>query len=183
MSQQHSVNLLKYLDLAKWEHNNDNHYQWQGELTFDDFPRLSVLQDETHQQSPLVVSVDIQKKGDIIFLHLQTNGCLWQDCQRCLAPVAVDLSLDCVFALLTDENHVALLDEDVEPILLAEVVDEKDKLWLLPLIEDELLVTLPLSPKHDNCEMSVSQVGEVIEIEEEKENPFAVLAGLKGKLS
>lgn len=183
MNEQNSVKLLKYLDLAKWEHNNDNYYQWQGELTLNDFPRLSELQDETHQQPPLAVSVDIQKKGEIIFLHLQTKGCFWQDCQRCLEPVAVDLSLDCLFGLLADDNHVALLDDDVEPILLSEVIDDKDKLWLLPLIEDELLVALPLSPKHDDCEMAVSQVGEVIEIIEEKDNPFAMLAGLKGRLS
>lgn len=177
-----SQSLLKYLDLAKWEHNNDSHYQWQGELTFDNFPRLQALQDELHEQLPLYIHINIHKKDDIIFWHLQTKGCFWQDCQRCLEPVAVDLTLDSRFALLADETQVALIDEDVEPILLEDVVDDKEKLWLLPMIEDELLVAIPLSPKHDDCEMVVTQVGEVVELVEEKENPFSMLAGLKGKL-
>jgi uncharacterized protein len=40
---------------------------------------------------------------------------------------------------------------------------------------------MPLAPKHDDCEMSVEQFGEIPE-EEEGENPFAALSALKGKL-
>ena len=47
------------------------------------------------------------------------------------------------------------------------------------MIEDELLVDLPLAPKHDDCEMAVTEVGELPEAVAEKENPFAVLASLK----
>lgn len=174
--------IAKFIDLDKWEHNNDTHYEWQGKLSLEQFPRLWGLRDDSHDNAePLEVRLNVEKRGEILHWHLQTDGVIWQTCQRCLEPVAVDLFTDSELALLTDETHVALLDEDTETILLEEITDD-NKLWLVPMIEDELLVDLPLSPKHDDCEMAVSQVGELPEEVEEKENPFAMLASLKGQL-
>ena len=116
-----------------------------------------------------------------MFWHLQTDGVIWQTCQRCLEPVAVELAIDSELALLENQSHVALLDEDTDTILLEEITDG-NKLWLLPMIEDELLVELPLSPKHDDCEMAITQIGELPADSEEKANPFAMLADLKVQL-
>nr|WP_309574947.1 YceD family protein [Moraxella osloensis] len=174
-----SASLVKFIDLARWEHNNDNHYLWKGKVSLKDLPRIYALGDEHHDNDqPLDVILDIQKKGDVVFWQLHTTGVLWQTCQRCLDPVAVSLDVDSELALLEDENHVALLDEGTEIILIDELTDD-NKLWLLPMIEDELLVDLPLAPKHDDCEMAVTEVGELPEAVAEKENPFAVLASLK----
>lgn len=175
--------LAKYIDLAKWDHNNDNEYHWQGQIALQDLPRLYALRDETHRNNePLNITLTIKKTGVIIMWHLKTAGTLWQTCQRCLEPVAIDLDTDSEIALLESEAHVALLDEDIETILLSELTND-NKLWLLPMIEDELLVDLPLSPKHADCHMAVTQVGELPEVVEEQENPFAMLASLKGNLS
>lgn len=176
-----NVPLAKYIDLARWANNNETDYAWQGQIALAQLPRLWALRDKNHEtleNEPLQVALTLQKRGAILHWHLQTDGTLWQTCQRCLEPVAVDLYRDSEFALLEDENHVALLDDEVETILLAELADD-NKLWLLPMIEDELLVDLPLSPKHDDCEMAVCQVGELPELEATKENPFAILASLK----
>ena len=174
-----SASLVKFIDLARWEHNNDNHYHWEGTVSLKDLLRIYALGDEHHDNDqPLDVILDIQKKGDVVFWQLNTTGVLWQTCQRCLDPVAVSLAVDSELALLEDENHVALLDEGTEIILIDELTDD-NKLWLLPMIEDELLVDLPLAPKHDDCEMAVTEVGELPEAVAEKENPFAVLASLK----
>lgn len=174
-----SASLVKFIDLARWEHNNDNHYHWEGKVSLKDLLRIYALGDEHHDNDqPLDVILDIQKKGEVVFWQLNTTGVLWQTCQRCLDPVAVSLAVDSELALLEDENHVALLDEGTEIILIDELTDD-NKLWLLSMIEDELLVDLPLAPKHDDCEMAVTEVGELPEAVAEKENPFAVLASLK----
>ena len=171
--------MVKFIDLARWEHNNDNHYHWEGKVSLKDLLRIYALGDEHHDNDqPLDVILDIQKKGEVVFWQLNTTGALWQTCQRCLDPVAVSLAVDSELALLEDENHVALLDEGTEIILIDELTDD-NKLWLLSMIEDELLVDLPLAPKHDDCEMAVTEVGELPEAVAEKENPFAVLASLK----
>ena len=174
-----SASLVKFIDLARWEHNNDNHYHWQGEVRLTDLPRIYALRDDNHaNDEPLAVTLDIQKRGEVVFWQLQTTGTLWQTCQRCLEPVAVSLDVDSELALLEDENHVALLDEGTEIIMLDELTDD-NKLWLLPMIEDELLVDLPLAPKHEDCQMAVTEFGELPETATEKDNPFAVLASLK----
>ena len=174
-----SASLVKFIDLARWEHNNDNHYHWQGEVSLTQLPRIYALRDDNHaNDEPLAVTLDIQKRGEVVFWQLQTTGTLWQTCQRCLEPVAVSLDVDSELALLEDENHVALLDEGTEIIMLDELTDD-NKLWLLPMIEDELLVDLPLAPKHEDCQMAVTEFGELPETATEKDNPFAVLASLK----
>lgn len=178
-----STSLAKFVDLDKWEYNNDTRYDWQGELPLDSLPRVWALRDANyyhqHRHSdPLTVQLTVEKKGNIVHWHLQADGVLWQTCQRCLEPVAVALSIDSELALLENESQIALLDEDTETLLLEEISDD-NKLWLLPMIEDELLVDLPLSPKHDDCEMAVTQVGELPADVEVKDNPFAILATLK----
>lgn len=175
-----SPNLAKYIDLAKWEHNTDNHYHWQGEIALQQLPRIMALADEQHDNSqPLSVSIDVKKNGAIVQWQLTTKGTLWQTCQRCLEPVAISLDTDSELALLEKESHIGLLDEETEYLLISELTKD-NKLYLLSMIEDELLVDLPLAPKHDDCQMAISQVGEAIEIIEEKESPFAILANLKG---
>ena len=53
---------------------------------------------------------------------------------------------------------------------------------LLSLIEDELLLLMPLSPKHESCEHKHQPAVEDV-VEEKRDNPFDVLASLKGKLN
>jgi uncharacterized protein len=49
-------------------------------------------------------------------------------------------------------------------------------------LEDELLLLMPLSPKHDACEHKHQPAVQDV-VEEKRDNPFDVLASLKGKLN
>lgn len=85
--------------------------------------------------------------------------------------------------MLEDEAQASILDDEVDYVLLDEITEDQRGEILLPLaniLEDEILLDVPLSPKHEDCEMATEQVGELPE--EENENPFAALAALKGKL-
>lgn len=172
-------NLIKYLDLNKWENHDDSDYHWQGEIALQTFPRLIAMADENHDNAtPLHLDLTVKKNGEIIFWQATTKGTLWQTCQRCLEPVGISLDTERMLALLKNESHVALLDEDVEYLLLEEL-SKDNKLYLLEMLEDELLVELPLSPKHDDCQMNFSPSAVENTETEEKVNPFSVLAGLK----
>lgn len=168
--------LMKYLDLTKWTHEQQSDYCWQGELDLSLFSRLFVLRDVTANNEQLSVKLQIQQIHSVIWWHLQTQGEFWQTCQRCLNPVAISLNYDNSIALLRDESQLKFINEDDDYILIDELADNQ-KLWLLPMIEDELLMLLPLSAKHEDCQMAVSTVGAVAEIPED--NPFAVLVNLK----
>lgn len=177
MSEQVSV-LSKIINLKKW---GDKAFDWQGELPIDYFSRIyEQLADK--KVTGLSLSCQLKEANNVLWLNFAADGPVFLTCQRCLQPVAIELNKAHKVALLHNENQISALDDEVDYMLLAELVDEsKPNQQLLPLaniIEDELLLDLPLSPKHSDCEMAVSQVGDIPE--EEPENPFAALAGLKG---
>ncbi len=98
-------------------------------------------------------------------LHLHINADLPVICQRCLDEMLLKLNLD--FDYLISEKLEAEL-EDNDEIDWLEVNNEMD---LHELIEDELLLAMPIAPTHDsNCAKLSMQSGE-------KPNPFAVLKG------
>ena len=122
-----------------------------------------------------------------IWLHLQAATVVPLTCQRCLGPVDVPLAFDRSFRFVADEATAAALDDDVEEDLLA-LSTEFD---LQTLVEDELLMELPVVPRHDLCPASLPYLLEEGATEQgvasdpaEKPNPFAVLAKLRtGKLN
>lgn len=114
-----------------------------------------------------------------LWLHLQAHAEVSLSCQRCLQPVAQTLALDSWVRFVRDEELAASLDADSEE----DVLSLQGRLDLQELVEDELLLALPLVPRHERCPqpLPMSSVEPDVEVEPEKPNPFAVLAALKGK--
>jgi uncharacterized protein len=118
-----------------------------------------------------------QSDKDAIWLHLEAKATVPLTCQRCLHPVPVELLIEQDFRFVADEaTALAEDDESEEDLLVLE-----DNFDLLALMEDELLMGLPLVPMHPAClseQVPTSQEEEAI-LAEAKPNPFAVLATLK----
>jgi uncharacterized protein len=115
-----------------------------------------------------------------VWMHLQARARVSLSCQRCLRPVQEDLEVSRWFHFVRDEALAAELDADSED----EVLALTRTLDLQELVEDELLLALPLVPRHEQCpEALPSSAGELEAAAEEvqKPNPFAVLAALKKK--
>jgi len=113
-----------------------------------------------------------------VWLHLKARAAFPMECQRCLTPVDVPLEVDREFRFVADEATAEALDDDCEEDLLA-LSREFD---LHELIEDELLMALPVVPKHDECPSTMPMASSDEDFEEanaEKPNPFAALAGLR----
>lgn len=175
-----SVTLPEHISLNKWE---DTGFEWSGIVASTDFPRLKAILASEHEQPQLQLEAKLYRRSNVLHLAFELTGDVWLSCQRCLQPVAVDLTDSYNIALLDDDSQESLIDDEQDYLLLDEIVTEQTPERLLPfkkLIEDEILLKTPLSPKHDDCEMVTSQVGDIPE--EENENPFAALASLKGKL-
>lgn len=112
-----------------------------------------------------------------VWLHVGATGRIALQCQRCLLPVPVDLAAERSFQFVAGEDAAAELDADSEDDVLALT----RALNLQELMEDELLLSLPLVPRHDLCEPP-AHPGTVDEaMLEERPHPFAALAALKGK--
>ncbi len=87
------------------------------------------------------------------WLHLEADAALQLVCQRCLAPVAVALEVRRDFLFVEGEDAAAQLDADHEDDVLA----LPRWLDLIGLVEDELLLALPLVPRHERCPQPLPQ--------------------------
>ncbi len=105
------------------------------------------------------------------------------ECQRCLEPVETELTGSFKFALVNSEEDFELLPEEFEPHL---IVGEEQS--LIELIEDELLLCLPMVTIHDkDCSEYMTKQNRAIQaelkVEKEAEHPFAALKALKDDLN
>jgi len=98
-------------------------------------------------------------------------------CQRCLKTVGQELEVDRSFRFVKDEATAEAQDDESEEDLL---VFSKD-FDLLALVEDELLMVLPLVPMHTSCqsEHAPTSKDDSDANTDAKPNPFAVLATMR----
>ena len=113
-----------------------------------------------------------------LWMHIEADAQVPMTCQRCLGVTLVPLQVDRSFRFVRDEATAEALDDEAEEDLLAISKD----LNVRQLIEDELLMELPLVPMHDECPEVMPMASSDEDFEQantEKTNPFAVLAGLR----
>jgi uncharacterized protein len=113
-----------------------------------------------------------------VWLHLTAALSLPLTCQRCLGPVDIPVMLNGSFRFVESEEVAAAQDEESEEDVLA----LSPEFNLAELIEDEVLMALPLIPCHETCpvELKLEAVDPDFEAAStQKRNPFAVLAQLK----
>jgi len=110
-----------------------------------------------------------------VWLHIVAATDLPLECQRCLKPVDVALAIERSFLFVHGEDAAAQLDTDSED----DVLSLTRALDLRELLEDELLLALPIVPRHAVCPVPlVAPAGEA-DVVDDKPNPFAALAALK----
>lgn len=136
-------------------------FKWSGQLPLSRFVRIA--REAVGSIDDQLINIDCKLSMDayhrIAWLdgHVETK--VPMECQRCLETVEIELVSDFHLALVDDESLIERLDEDADFIVLGESeattkgsYDAPATADLLALIEDELLLLMPLSPKHDVCE-------------------------------
>jgi len=123
------------------------------------------------------VSWSLRGGAHQIWLHVQAQARTALVCQRCLSPMVEALSVDRPFRFVADEATAMAEDDEAEEDLLV----LGPALDALALIEDELLMALPLVPRHPVCPqpLSVSEGLAEPPCEVARPHPFAVLGSLK----
>jgi uncharacterized protein len=120
---------------------------------------------------------------DEVWLHLQAETIVPLTCQRCMGVVETPLEVDQWYRFVADEDIAMAEDDQAEEDLLV----MEPQFNLLAVLEDELLMALPLVPMHEQCpvppKLQAGDVGEpgTPDGAAGKPNPFAVLAQLKNK--
>lgn len=178
MTKNNGNELVQVFDFTKWRGID---YHWSGDVALNQLKRVAseTLNDAEHS---VRLSFDITKADDVFYFSFEVQGDLSFACTRCLQPVRLPLQHQQKIAILADANLESVLGEDDDFIVL----DNDDETLtmkrfdIFQLIEDEIFLILPLSPKHEDCEVEVDQVGPTLETD--TDNPFAALSSLKGKL-
>lgn len=111
------------------------------------------------------------------WLHLDLRARLKLTCQRCLGEVETPLAVAGRFRFVAGEALAAELDAEAEEDVLA----LSRNLDLHALAEDELLLALPIVPRHEVCPepLRLPASDTIAEVPDGAPSPFAVLAGLK----
>jgi len=173
----------EHIEPFKWAESG---FVWQGRVPLSRFPRL--LADVAGDASQIALDVLCRLSLDdrrLAWLDAEIAGDLPLSCQRCLEPLPYRLTSHSHVALLRDERQLARLGserDEVDYVLVSEEYGDPDaELDLLELLEDEILLSMPMTFRHEDCELKAGHV--VIEEapaeDEPRHNPFGVLAGLK----
>ena len=143
-----------------------------GILTVSEMERLKDLLAEPTGE--IFVNIDFsQDANHTIVIALEVNATLVLQCQRCMENFDHPIAINSVLSPVKNDAEAAKMQR-YEPLLV-----EEDFLSLRSVIEDELLLNLPLVAKHtqNTCPVVLSPPDE-----NKGENPFkALLSNFKIK--
>jgi uncharacterized protein len=127
----------------------------RGEIELQRFNRLADLleSDAGSVQAELRFRRD---PGGWLIVEVEYQTTVRLLCQRCLAPLEHHVRDKVEVALLESESLEKHLPDRYEPLVLND-----DRLMPAMLIEDELIISLPIVPRHDRpeeCDMPFAAV-------------------------
>ena len=147
--------------------------QLAGQFALNDMPRLSAQLYKDSGQVQFNIEFGHDEENEVYFITGWIEAGLNIVCQRCLEGLELQVKNPLKLGIVSTRNEAELLPSDYEPLMLVE-----DSVALLDLIEDELLLALPIAALHDNenCHAS-TEAKKLSDIEKNK--PFAELEKLK----
>ena len=128
------------------------------------------------------VEVNLSFGKDFQGIHTITGSLLasiFMQCQRCLESVAVEVSAVVNIGVGYTDDRLKALPAEYDPLR-----QETPELDFWGLIEDELILTLPIVALHSSADCSIDaryQRRDDDADDEQATNPFSVLAAIKGK--
>lgn len=123
-------------------------------------------------QDPIKVVLDFVEGGEGAEVHGHVEARVELVCQRCLGLMEVCLEATPALGLVRDEREMMQLSQRLDPCVLAD-----EELDLFELVEEELLLALPIVAMH--AQECGPQLPESPAAETGIENPFRVLERLK----
>lgn len=114
---------------------------WETRSDVSAFPRLA----HEFTQGELLCRVDgMTDARGTMSLRLRVGGALTLCCQRCLGDLQHAVSLDHALVLARDAAELERLDADPD----SDAIPVENRLDLIALVEDEVLLSLPLAAMH-----------------------------------
>ncbi|MDV6343544.1 YceD family protein [Nitrosomonas sp. Is37] len=161
------------IDSLNFVRNTDVHH---GKILPAELERLREYLSDHSGEIIYSISGIFDEKGRPA-LKIMITGMISLCCQRCLGKLEHTLNIETSLLIARNQDEFSYYDEDisVDAILASPDIDA------LTLIEDEIILSLPISPRHeeDQCSFSkntvnTSEITKVI-----KKHPFVALKSLK----
>jgi uncharacterized protein len=139
-------------------------------LPLSALPRLAA--EAAGQDGEFVIRIEgLRERDGKSYLLLEVDGRASLACQRCLEPLPWVCQVRARLLLVPRGQPIPEDELEDDSYDAVEVGDRQE---LLVLAEDEILLALPVVPRHERCEAPSPQGGV------SKESPFAGLAKLSG---
>lgn len=146
-----------------------NHSEISGEAPVSGMERLSDLLADSQGMLRYTLRGDSDKDGNL-YLEVEIEGVCQLLCQRCLQAMAYPVAI-ANRLLLQAEDALVQEDEDAPDSIAPD-----RHLDLIALLEDEVLLSLPIAPRHAEGEcVAVYRQAD----QEGERHPFAALGQLK----
>ena len=78
-------------------------------------------------------------------LRLSVVGSLGLVCQRCLDPIQVPIVIDAELQLAENAREISEADDEIDRVMVSRHMD------VAGLVEDEVILALPMAPRHEEC--------------------------------
>jgi uncharacterized protein len=165
-------------------------YSGSGFLALDDLPRVALEAATRSPDDGFEWAVQTFFDGVVggeprLKMNLSLKGRMHLICQRCMQPCLVQIEESRQFVFLANEtlaDAFPMEDDALEPLVASSQFD------LLGTIEDEILLSLPLIPKHPEGACEASSLGSGTddplsqgEALKKPDNPFNILKNMKKK--
>jgi uncharacterized protein len=143
-------NLLLEIDPIALAQKEEN---LAGQIPLSGMKRLSEILSQT--QGVAKVNLKFQKDAEgrpVIQGKIELSAEML--CQRCNEPVEYPLSISVSLSPITHEKQAAQLPSRYEPL-----VTHGERVALIELVEDEIILNLPMIPKHEeeNCPVELPE--------------------------
>lgn len=151
-----------------------------GKLELAKMKRLAEALSENEGEVGVELHFGVDEQGTCYARgHLNTR--VKMICQRCMQPVTLPIDSEVALGFVSSDDQARNLGPEYEPCMVG-----NDPLALAELVEDELILALPIVALHEesSCAPILEQLqheAEASDQTQDKPNPFAVLSELKGK--
>lgn len=155
----------------------DQSLSLSGTLLVKDMSRLHSHLSSTEGKAAVDLQFGIDQEGIRYVKGHVTTG-LMLACQRCLNSFKYEIISDFLLGIVHTEKEADKLPDRYDPLLVPDL-----SLILSEMIEDELLINLPIVPMHSVDDCMAKQAFELYanDAVAEKENPFKVIESLRHK--
>ncbi|MFC0048418.1 23S rRNA accumulation protein YceD [Rheinheimera tilapiae] len=153
---------------------------FDGILQLQNLTRLSEQLSNTDGDVAVIVHCGNDEQG-LVYIEGEAQCTVQVRCERCGDEMTLNINSSFAYTPVKGDDSA---QEEIPQRYDVIETDEHGEVNLRQLVEDELILALPLFPMHDEGQCDPNKVqmswGE-IEPEPEKPNPFAILQELKKK--